>query len=306
VEPIRLKVFRIVAEELSFTRAAERLFLTQPAVTMQIKNLEEELGLRLFDRTGQRIVLTQAGQILTGYTKRIAALCGDAERDLAALKGETRGRLALGASTTIAQYLLPRLAAEFLAAFPAIQLSIISGNTSDVVTALAEGRIGLGLIEGPPGRSDVKCEPFVEDEIVLVVPPAHEFAVGGELEPAALKLASIILREHGSGTRQVVEEALKCARLDARHMKIVLELDSTESIKSAIVAGIGVGFVSRWAIGKETTLGLLRTVPVKGLRIRRHFQFVYLQGPAPGGVEGEFLRFAGANRADFDNPQGLL
>ncbi len=302
MEPIRLRVFRIVAEELSFTRAAERLFLTQPAVTMQIKNLEEEVGLRLFDRTGQRIVLTPAGRILKDYTKRIAALCGDAERDLAALKGETRGRLALGASTTIAQYLLPRLAGEFLAAFPAIQLSIISGNTSDIVTALAEGRIGLGLIEGPAGRSDVKCEPFVEDEIVLVTPAAHEFAAGGELDPAALKLSAIILREHGSGTRQVVEEALKRARLDTRGLKIALELDSTESIKSAITAGLGVGFVSRWALGKEIALGLLRTVPVKGLRIRRHFQFVYLQGPAPGGVEGEFLRFAAAKRADFGEP----
>jgi DNA-binding transcriptional LysR family regulator len=302
VEPIRLRVFRIVAEELSFTRAAERLFLTQPAVTMQIKNLEEELGQRLFDRTGQRIVLTPAGRVLDDYAKRIAALCTDAERDLAALKGETRGRLALGASTTIAQYLLPRLAGEFLATFPAIQLSIISGNTSDIVAALAEGRIALGLIEGPPGRSDVKCEAFVEDEIELVVPPAHEFAVGGEVEPTALKLASIILREHGSGTRQVVEEALKEARLDPRHLRIVLELDSTESIKSAITAGIGVGFVSRWALGKETTLGLLRTVPVKGLRIRRHFQFVYLQGPAPGGVAGEFLRFSAAKRAAFDRP----
>ena len=302
MEPIRLRVFRIVAEELSFTRAAERLFLTQPAVTMQVKNLEEELGLRLFDRTGQRIVLTPAGGILNDYAKRIAALCSEAERDLAALKGETRGRLALGASTTIAQYLLPRLAGEFLAAFPAIQLSIISGNTSDIVAALAEGRIGLGLIEGPSGRADVKCEIFVEDEIVLVVPPAHEFAAGGALEPAALKLASIILREHGSGTRQVVEEALKRARLDTRKLRIALELDSTESIKSAIGAGLGVGFVSRWALGKELALGLLRTVPVKGLRILRHFQFVYLQGPAPGGVEGEFLRFAAAKRADFDSP----
>jgi LysR family transcriptional regulator, transcriptional activator of the cysJI operon len=302
VEPIRLRVFRIVAEELSFTRAAERLFLTQPAVTMQIKNLEVDLGLRLFDRTGQRIVLTPAGAILKDYARRICLLCTDAERDLAALKGETRGRLALGASTTIAQYLLPRLAAEFLAAFPAIQLSIISGNTSDIVAALAEGRIALGLIEGPCGRNDVKCEEFVEDEIVLVVPPAHEFATGGALDPATLKLASIILREHGSGTRQVVEDALKRARLDTRKLHIVLELDSTESIKSAISAGLGVGFVSRWALGKEIALGLLRTVPVKGLRILRHFQFVYLQGPVPGGVEGEFLRFAGAKRADFDNP----
>jgi len=302
VEPFRLRVFRIVAEELSFTRAAERLFLTQPAVTMQIKNLEEDLGLRLFDRTGQKIALTPAGRTLNGYARRIAGLCAEAEQKLAALKGETRGRLALGASTTIAQYLLPRLAGDFLAAFPAIQLSILSGNTADVVAALAEGRIALGLIEGPSGRTDLKCEPFVEDEIVLVVPPSHEWTSTGTIDAAALKEARIILRERGSGTRQVVEDAFRRARLDVKKLHVVLDLDSTESIKSAIAAGLGIGFVSRWALGKELALGLLRTVPVKGLRIRRYFQFVYGQGPAPGGVEGEFLRFAAANREGFGTP----
>jgi DNA-binding transcriptional LysR family regulator len=306
VEPFRLRVFRIVAEELSFTRAAERLFLTQPAVTMQIKNLEEDLGLRLFDRTGQRIALKPAGEVLQDYARRIAALCADAERDLAALKGETRGCLALGASTTIAQYLLPRLAGQFLAAFPKIQLSILSGNTADIIGALVDGRIALGLIEGPPNRTDVKCQKFVEDEIVLVVPPSHEWAalgdVGGAVDPAALRTAAVILRERGSGTRQVVEDALKRARIDVGKLRIAMELDSTESIKSAIAAGIGVGFVSRWALGREISLGLLRTVPVRGLRIRRYFQFVYASGPTPAGIAGEFLRFGSLNHADFGTP----
>ena len=302
MEPFPLRVFRIVAEELSFTPAAERLFLTQPAVTMQVKNLEEDLGLRLFDRTGQKIALTAAGRLLLDYARRIAEICTEAEQKLAAMKGETRGQLALGASTTIAQYLLPRLAGDFLAAFPAIQLSILSGNTAEVVQALLEGRIGLGLIEGPPGRSEVRCESFVEDEILLVVPPSHEWAAAGPVDAAALKQARIILRERGSGTRQVVEDALRRARLDVKKLHIVLDLDSTESIKSAIAAGLGIGFVSRWALGKELTLGMLRTVPVKGLRIRREFQFVYHQGPPPTGIEGEFLRFAGAKRADFHTP----
>jgi DNA-binding transcriptional LysR family regulator len=302
VEPFRLRVFRIVAEELSFTRAAERLLLTQPAVTSQIKNMEEELGLRLFDRTGQKIKLTPAGETLYRYARQIAAICAEAEWELAAFKGETRGLLALGASTTIAQYLLPRLAAEFLQAFPAIQLTIMSGNTSDIVDALAGGRIALGLIEGPPGRSDVKCEPFVEDEIVLVVPNSHEWAGAESIEASALQDTTIVLRERGSGTRQVVEDCLKKAHLDIRKLRVALDLDSTESIKSAISAGIGIGFVSRWALGKEIALGLLRTVPVTGLRIRRHFQFVYLSGPPPSGLDGEFLRFANARRAEFNHP----
>jgi DNA-binding transcriptional LysR family regulator len=135
------------------------------------------------------------------------------------------------------------------------------------------------------------------------VPPSHEWAADGAVDTSALKRARIILREHGSGTRQVVEDALRRARLDVKKLPIVLDLDSTESIKSAIQAGLGIGFVSRWALGKELALGLLRTVSVKGLRIRRQFQFVYLQGPPPSGVEGEFLRYAAMKRADFHTPK---
>jgi DNA-binding transcriptional LysR family regulator len=141
VESFRLKVFRIAAQELSFTHAAEKLFLTQPAVTMQIKNLEDELRLRLFDRTGQRIALTPAGRVLQKYADRIAGLCGEAEAELAGLRGEATGSLELAASTTIAQYLLPGLAGDFLRENPGVELHIVSANTADVVSLLAAGRV---------------------------------------------------------------------------------------------------------------------------------------------------------------------
>src|ERR1700722_17004942 len=124
LESVRLKTFRVVAEQLSFTRAAERLFLTQPAVTLQIKALEEDLGLRLFDRTGQQIALTAAGQLLLSYAVRLSGVCAEAEQEMSALRGEIGGRITLGASTTIAQYLLPRLAGEFLAGNPDVELSM--------------------------------------------------------------------------------------------------------------------------------------------------------------------------------------
>ncbi len=292
MESFRLKVFRVAAEELSFTRAAEKLFLTQPAVTMQIKNLEDELHLRLFDRTGQRIALTAGGEVLLKYANRIADLCADGERELAGLRGETVGRLALAASTTIAQYLLPGLAGAFIQEHPGVELNIMSANTAGAVAALVEGRVRLALIEGPPGRTDVKTEPFIDDRLPLIVPPGHEWAEAGAIEATKLVNAPLILRERGSGTREVVERALRKAGLNAKKLRVVMELDSTEAVKSAVRAGLGVGFVSEWALSRELALGMLKEIPVRTLDIHRDFLFVYPRGPEPGGIEGSFLKFA--------------
>lgn len=290
LESVHLKTFLTVAEQLSFTRAADRLYLTQPAVTLQIKSLEEDLGLRLFDRTGQQITLTTAGNLLRTYAVRLSEICAEAELAMGALRGELGGRLSLGASTTIGQYLLPRLAGEFLAENPGVELSMITSNTAGVVSALVENRIGLGLIEGPAGRTDIKIDPFLKDEIVLVAPPSHEWAEGGTpISPHALAQVPLIMRERGSGTRQIVEDALAKAKVPKKSLRITMELDSTEAVKSAVAAGLGVGFVSRWALAG--TQAFLQAVPILGLRIRRHFQFVYPQGPEPAGAAHAFLRF---------------
>lgn len=299
MESFRLKVFRVAAEELSFTRAAEKLFLTQPAVTMQIKNLEDELRLRLFDRTGQRIALTPAGRVLQEYAARIAGLCGEAETALAGLRGEAVGRLSLAASTTIAQYLLPGLAGQFLHENPGVELHIVSANTADVVASLAAGRVRLGLIEGPAGRTDVKTEPFLEDTLPLIAPPSHEWGEAGAVDVAKLAGAPLILRERGSGTRDVVERALRKAGLELKKLRVAMELDSTEAVKSAVRAGLGVGFVSEWALSREIALGLLKTVPVRKLDIRREFLFVYPRGPELTGIEGKFARFAKMKRGEL-------
>jgi DNA-binding transcriptional LysR family regulator len=293
----------VVAEQLSFTRAADLLFLTQPAVTLQIKGLEEDLGVRLFDRTGQHIALTRAGERLRDYAVRLSDLAIEAEQALSALRGELSGRLALGASSTIAQYLLPRLAGEFLSTNPAVELSISMANTAGVVSALHENRIALGLIEGHAGRGDLKTERFLEDEIVMVAPPAHEWVDAGlPVAPQALEGVPLIMREHGSGTRQIVEEALEKAGVSRKKLRVAMELDSTEAIKSAVAAGLGVGFVSRWALaGCQMSL---RPVRIRGLRIKRHFQFIYPQGPEPAGGAGAFLRFAREKFAQSESVMG--
>jgi DNA-binding transcriptional LysR family regulator len=292
MDDFRLKVFKTVAERLSFTQAAEILYLTQPAVTLQIKALEEDVGARLFDRGGGHVGLTPAGEILLKYAIRISELYADATRALDGLKDEQRGELAVGASTTIAQYILPRIVGEFIRANPMVNINILGANTAGVVKELLAGRITLGLIEGPAGRTDVKVEQFIEDEIVPIV--AHEHPWASAVEPiAATDLPGIplVLRERGSGTRRVVEDALKEVGLKLRSLNVAMELDSTEAVKSAVEAGLGIGFVSQWALMKERKLATLASVTIQGLRIHRSLQFVYSQGPRPKGLADAFLRF---------------
>jgi DNA-binding transcriptional LysR family regulator len=287
----RLKVFRAVARHLSFRKAAEELYLSQPAVSLQIKTLEEEVGLRLFDRSGSHISLTPAGDTLLGYVERLEALAAEAEGSLAAFRGQVQGRLAIGASLTIAQYVLPRLLGPFLQQNPHLEVAVTTHNTEVVIEDVVERRIAVGLIEGPARRRDVTLEPVLEDELVVIAPPAHEWAEQREIEVEQLRSAPLLLREQGSGTRLVAEIALRKLGIRPRDLHVILEFDMTEAIKSGVEAGLGIGIVSRWTIRKELELGTLRTVAVRGLRMQRNFSAVYRAGPEPQGADASFLRF---------------
>jgi DNA-binding transcriptional LysR family regulator len=297
LENARMVVFRAVAQQLSFRKAAEELFLTQPAVSLQIKALEEDLGVPLFDRTGSRVALTPAGRVLLDYAERMNELLQQAEHAIAAVGGELAGQLALGASTTIAQYVLPRMLGEFLAGHPRVQPSLISGNTERIVEAVAQHEIGLGFIEGPSRSRDVKSESFLVDELVLIVPAGHEWSERARISAEELKSVPLLMRERGSGTRHVVEMALEGHHLKPSSLKFAMELDSTEAIKSAVEAGLGAGFVSKWAIAKDARAGAsFRIVEVEGLRVQRDFLIIYAAGPEPQGLVQEFRRFV-ADRA---------
>jgi DNA-binding transcriptional LysR family regulator len=292
LENFRLKVFRAVAENSSFRKAGEELYLTQPAVTQQIKALEEDLGVQLFDRTGTRIELTSAGSLLLRYVLQIDKLLGRAEQAISALDGKGGGELHIGVSTTISQYVLPRMLRQFRKEHPKIRLLVRSGNTEQIVDALVEQQVSLGLIEGPSRRRDLRTEPFLDDELVLIVPGSHEWAEQSSVSCADLKDAPLLMRERGSGSRRVIESALVAGGLKLKSLNVTMDLDSTEAIKSAVESGLGVGFVSRWAIGNEIRLGLLKTVSVAGLHILRKFTLVYPSGLEPQGPAGAFRRFA--------------
>ena len=291
MENPRLKVFRAVAELLSFHRAAEQLGLTQPAVTLHIKALENELSVRLLDRTGNKVSLTPAGRILHRHAKAIAEIVSKAEKEIAEAAGEHAGELHIGASTSIAQYVLPKLLGRFHQKFPRVRLSVVSGNTEEIVDHLLAQKIDIGLIEGPALRRDVKTEPFLPDELVLIVPAKHPWTNGTEVTVEDLKSAPLLLREHGSGTRRVLEMALEKVGVKKPFTNVTMQLDSTEAIISSVEAGLGIGFVSRWAVDRRLPLGRIKKARVTGLRIPRNFCLVYPSGPGPRGAPGAFRQF---------------
>lgn len=290
IENFRLIVFRAVAKHLSFSKAAEELLLTQPAVTQQIKALEEQFGVPLFHRGQGRVSLTPGGTVLLPFAEQIRALGEQAFTAVANAYGQEAGELSVGASQTIAQYLLPTFLAAFLSRNPRIRVTARSGNTDQMLAALVSGTIQVALLEGPEQRTDVHIEPFMEDHMVLVVPSGHEWA-GQAIPLDALRSQPLLTREFGSGSRRVVEQALAGAGLKTKDLSIRMELDSTEGLLNAVEAGLGVTFVSRWAVRNQLALGTLKLARVEGLRLSRSFSMAYPAGPAPSGNVGAFRAF---------------
>ena len=287
IENFRLTVFRAVARHSSFSRAAQELLLTQPAVTQQIKALEEQFGRPLFHRGGGRISLTPGGAALLPFAEKIKLLSDEASAAVAKAYGEQAGELSLGASQTIAQYLLPSFIAAFLQRNPQVRVSVRSGNSDEMLSALISGAIQLALLEGPEQRSDVHIEPFMEDHMVLVVPASHEWA-GQKISLNDFKSQPLLTREFGSGSRRIVEEALDRAGLEPKTLNISMEFDSTEGLLNAVEAGLGITFVSRWAVRNQLALGTLKLARIEGLVLSRRFSLGYPAGPEPTGASGIF------------------
>ncbi len=290
IENFRIRVFRAVAHHLNFSRAAEELLLTQPAVTQQIKALEDEFGVPLFDRGGGHITLTVGGKALLPFAERIKDLSDEAIGAVAEAFGQQAGELSLGASQTIGQYLLPTFVAGFRRTNPKIKVTARSGNTDEMIEALLARQIHLALIEGPERRKDVHIEPFMEDHMVLVVPATHGWA-NHEVSLEDLKSEPLLVREFGSGSRRVVEQALSKAGIKTKDLILSMELDSTEGLLSAVEAGLGVTFVSRWAVRNQLSLGTLKVARIQGLKLSRRFSMAYAAGPAPTGIMATFRSF---------------
>ena len=269
----QLEVFVAVARAGSFRRAAERLHLSQPALSQHVAELERGLGARLFDRRGRQIALTEAGRILEDHAHRVFATLHGAEEAIAELAGGTRGALVIGASTTPGIYVLPALMSRFERGQPGISVALRIANSRVIEEQVRANELDLGVVGGHGLRPGEAClAAGVLDELVLIVPPGHAWARRARGEVSVLARERLLIREEGSATRQVTERALQ--RADARIGR-TLVLDHTEAIKQAVMAGLGVAFVSIHAVRGELEAGRLVRVRLRGVDIHRHFHVIH-------------------------------
>ena len=277
----RLQVFHTVAGVLNFTRAAEILHMTQPAVTHQIRQLEADFNTRLFDRVNNKISLTPAGIQVLDYASRILSLYDDMHESVKELTGDRSGLLTLGASTTIAEYMLPDLLGGFRREFPDVQVRLRVANTDAIVALVADSSIDLGIVEGEVQKQHLLVEDCQQDELVVIVPNDHPLATKADIKPADLTGYPFVQREDGSGTRSVIAAYLLQHGLHEDQLQHPFELGSTEAIKGAVQAGMGISIVSVATVKKELELGLLsaKTLspqllrPFYFVRQRQQFQF---------------------------------
>lgn len=287
----KLKVFCIVAETKSFSRASEIIRLTQPAVSLQIQALEDSYGTKLFNRSGCVITLTKAGEMLYRYAKEINALYASAEKEIGGVTGLVRGVISVGASSTIGNYVLPAVVSDFKRKFPKVGVHIHIGNTKGVIDFLNAGSVDIGLVEGDVNKQKLILEKLIPDEMVFIMSPFHHLAKKSTISIMELSKESLIFREEGSGTRQAIEKYLAKHGISQQHLRISLIMGSTESIKGAVEEGLGTSILSRWAARKELRYGSLKTAVFKEDKFVRDFSLVYKKSKEQSHTIEQFMGF---------------
>ena len=288
----QLAAFCAVVERKSFSQAAERLGVTQPAVSLQVRALEKRLGAQLLDRSGRRVEPTEAGLRLYRGAQRLLALEEQLVEEVAgegdaALAGELR----LGASTGPAAIVVPLLLCEFQRANPAVKVSLSVFDTQSVVDLVADRELELGIVGAARRHRSVRFEPFFEDEVILACPPGHAFA-GRTITVDELRAEQLIVMQEGAGVRQIVEDELRATGLRLRDLDVRLELGLQESVRSAVQAGYGVAFISRSAVESELAAGTLTAARLEGLDAKREISLVRATGRTATRAAEAFVAFA--------------
>ena len=286
-----LEVFCKIIELRSFSRAAEAALLTQPTVSGHIKTLEAELGLRLFDRAGKTVMPTRAGEILYGYARRILTLREEARQAINQHRGGLTGHLALGASTIPGAYILPSLAAGFKRGHPEVTMSVHISGSRDIVRGVIDGTCEVGMVGARFEEARVHYETFTRDELVLAVPPAHPWARRRTVHLSELAGQPFILRERGSGTRKVMEQALIDHGLDPASLHVVLEVTGNEAVREALKAGAGISVLSRRAIEDEIRHKMVAALRFHGVKVVRDVLLVTHKSRSRSPLAKAFLSF---------------
>ena len=270
----RLEVFAKVAELGSFSRAAEALYLTQPTVSEHVRALEDELGVQLLDRLGRGATATRAGQLLLGYARRMLALAREAQQALDQFQGRMSGELVIGGSTIPGEYVLPALLGAFKTKYPDISVSLLIGDSRQVSEWAEQGRVEIAVVGARPASRALQSRELMPDELVIVVPAGHPWATRKTVTLDELRREPMVVRERGSGSRQAIEHVLEEASLSLSAFRIVGEMGSTQAIKQAVRAGVGIALISRRAVEDECRAGLVACVKVKDLKVARSFHLL--------------------------------
>ncbi|WJM06579.1 selenium metabolism-associated LysR family transcriptional regulator [Paenibacillus sp. PK1-4R] len=273
----QLHIFYTVAEKGSFSAAAQALHMTQPAVTMQIQSLEDYFGTKLLHRSTKKIELSEAGRTLLPHAKRSVELVRQTDEAMSAFTQMLQGRLQLGASLTIGEYVLPRMLGPFALQYPDISIVMKVMNTTQIMDDILKHQLNFGLIEAPVHHPDMIVEPVMQDELKLIVPAGHDLAKRSKVNIEDVMNYPFVLREKGSGTRQVMEDQLQKKKIDPQDMNVVMELGSTGAVKSAVEAGVGITMLSPSSVQHELALGLVHIVDIRGLEFKRQFYAIHLK-----------------------------
>jgi len=267
-----LQIFVSVAKHLNYTRAGEEVHLSQPSVSVRIKQLETELGVKLFEQLGKKVALTEAGQLLLPYAHRILTSVEDAEHAIKDLQGLQRGSLRIGASTTPGMYIIPQTIARFKKHYPQINVQLVIRDTREIEAGVVKNEYDFGFVGGHLAGDDIDVLPWLTDELVLIVPPLHRLARKKVVKSDELVNEPFIGRELGSATRAALTSHLKEWNVQ---LETVMEMENPESLKKAVQSGLGIAFISKFAIESETRAKTLATIRVSKLIINRELKIVY-------------------------------
>jgi DNA-binding transcriptional LysR family regulator len=287
----RLEIFAKVAELGSFSRAADALFLTQPTVSEHVRALEDELGVQLLDRLGRGAAPTRAGQLLLGYARRILALALEARQAIDQFQGRMSGELIVGGSTIPGEYVLPSLVAQFRSKYPEVSISLLIGSSRQVAAWVEDGRVEVGMVGARPGGRTLEARELMDDELVVIVSSEHPWS-GRETMPLDdVETEPMIVRERGSGSREALETVLKAAGTDLTQFRVVAEMGSTQAIKQAVRAGVGIAIISQRAVELECRARLIWCLRIDGVKIRRAFSLVTHRERSRSPLAQAFLEF---------------
>ena len=291
MEDHRLKAFCLVVEMQSFSKAAEAKFMTQSAMSHLIKNLENELGVRLLSRKGKNVVPTSAGNIFYEHAKRILDSYRIMENDIYQLVCKIKGPLSIGASATAATYLLPQVFYDFSRIYQEARLNLSVSNTEDIINELHQGKIDLGIVEGNVKDKKISFEEIADDEIVLIASDDNSLTKKKSITPHDLISQPFIMPEAGSGTREIIDEFLCMMRIDLQELRIIMTLGDPELLVRMVQSGLGISFVSKWSIFKTMKEGTIKILPVSGKKLYRKFYLISLDKEPSTMVARTFMKF---------------